>query len=95
MKPPLLAAFLVTLIFLGMQSCKPKNAGNAVTGDAAAKAYVAPGKYDEFYNFVIRWIQRPNECIWSCLPDVYCGSFLFFPSILKKDMDTVKKPNPC
>ena len=33
-------------------SCKPKNAGTAVSGDAAAKAYVAPGKYDEFYNFV-------------------------------------------
>jgi len=33
-------------------SCKPKNAGNAVSADAAAKAYVAPGKYDEFYNFV-------------------------------------------
>ena len=33
-------------------SCKPKNAGSAVTGDAAAKAYVAPGKYDEYYNFV-------------------------------------------
>jgi nitrous-oxide reductase len=35
-----------------MYSCKPKNAGNAVSGDAASKAYVAPGKYDEFYNFV-------------------------------------------
>ncbi len=33
-------------------SCKPNNAGNAVSGDAALKAYVAPGKYDEFYNFV-------------------------------------------
>lgn len=33
-------------------SCKPKNAGNAVSGDAAAKAYVAPGKYDTYYNFV-------------------------------------------
>lgn len=33
-------------------SCKPKNAGSAVSGDAAAKTYVAPGKYDEFYNFV-------------------------------------------
>ena len=33
-------------------SCKPKNAGSAVSGDAAAKAYVAPGKYDAFYNFV-------------------------------------------
>ena len=35
-----------------MYSCKPKNAGNASAADAAAKAYVAPGKYDEFYNFV-------------------------------------------
>lgn len=33
-------------------SCKPKNAGSAVSGDAAGKTYVAPGKYDEFYNFV-------------------------------------------
>ncbi|MBK8699699.1 MAG: Sec-dependent nitrous-oxide reductase [Saprospiraceae bacterium] len=35
-----------------LYSCKPKNAGTAVSGDAAAKTYVAPGKYDEFYNFV-------------------------------------------
>ena len=35
-----------------MYSCKPKNTSNAVSGNAAAKAYVAPGKYDEFYNFV-------------------------------------------
>lgn len=40
------------VLLLGMLSCKPKNAGNAVTADAAAKAYVAPGKYDEYYNFV-------------------------------------------
>lgn len=33
-------------------ACKPKNAGSAVSGDAAQKTYVAPGKYDEFYNFV-------------------------------------------
>ncbi len=39
-------------LFMGMQSCKPKNAGNAVSADAAAKSYVAPGKYDEYYNFV-------------------------------------------
>jgi nitrous-oxide reductase len=39
-------------LVIGMNACKPKNAGNAVTGDAAAKAYVAPGKYDEFYNFL-------------------------------------------
>ncbi len=33
-------------------SCKPKSADNAVSGDAAGKTYVAPGSYDEFYNFV-------------------------------------------
>lgn len=33
-------------------SCKPKGAESAVGGDAASKVYVAPGKYDEFYNFV-------------------------------------------
>lgn len=44
-----LAAFA---LIISMNSCKPKNAGSAVSGDAASKAYVAPGKYDEFYNFV-------------------------------------------
>jgi nitrous-oxide reductase len=39
-------------VLLSMQACKPKDAGTAVTAGAAAKAYVAPGKYDEFYNFV-------------------------------------------
>lgn len=46
---------LASLCLMGSifaESCKPKNAGSAVTGDAANKAYVAPGKYDEFYNFV-------------------------------------------
>jgi nitrous-oxide reductase len=37
---------------LGFNSCKPKNAASAVSGDAASKVYVAPGKYDQFYNFV-------------------------------------------
>lgn len=37
---------------LFMQGCKPKGTQSAVSGDAAAKVYVAPGKYDEFYNFV-------------------------------------------
>lgn len=48
--------FLVTgttlAIASALVSCKPKNAGSAVSGDAAQKAYVAPGKYDAFYNFV-------------------------------------------
>src|SRR5437868_14639125 len=35
-----------------LPACKPNNAATAVSGDAARKAYVAPGKYDEFYNFV-------------------------------------------
>ncbi|HMN32398.1 MAG TPA: Sec-dependent nitrous-oxide reductase [Chitinophagaceae bacterium] len=39
-----------SMLYLG--SCKPKGTGNAISGDAASKVYVAPGKYDEFYNFV-------------------------------------------
>ena len=35
-----------------LQSCKPKDTGNVVSGDAGVKTYVAPGKYDEIYNFV-------------------------------------------
>lgn len=35
-----------------VQSCRPKSVNQAISGDAATKAYVAPGKYDEFYNFV-------------------------------------------
>src|SRR6187549_3892037 len=45
----LAAITLVSVSFLG---CKPKSLSNAVGGDAAAKAYVAPGQYDKFYNFV-------------------------------------------
>ncbi|AND63353.1 nitrous oxide reductase [Flavobacterium covae] len=43
---------LLILVIGGVFSCKPKNSGDAVSGDAAQKTYVAPGKYDEFYNFV-------------------------------------------
>ena len=39
-----------SLAFLG--SCKPKGTETAVSGDAAEKVYVAPGKHDEMYNFV-------------------------------------------
>lgn len=47
----------ISLIFLAVlaiafTSCKPKNAGSAVQGNFASKAYVAPGQYDELYNFV-------------------------------------------
>ena len=43
---------VATLALAAMVSCKPKSTGEAVSGDAAQKAYVAPGKYDQFYNFV-------------------------------------------
>lgn len=42
----------LSTVAISYSSCKPKNAGSAVSGDAASKAYVAPGKYDEYYNFV-------------------------------------------
>ena len=44
-----ISLLMTSVIFL--QSCKPKGTSSAAGGDAA-KAYVAPGKYDEFYNFV-------------------------------------------
>jgi len=34
------------------QGCKPQAPADVTIGDAASKVYVAPGKYDEFYNFV-------------------------------------------
>jgi len=44
---------VIGLLLLGLCfGCKPKNAGNAVSGDAAQQVYVAPGSYDEYYNFV-------------------------------------------
>ncbi len=47
----LLAAALLAGILI-LKGCKPKNVSSAIGGDAAQKAYVAPGKYDEFYDFV-------------------------------------------
>lgn len=46
------ASLLAGYTVISLIACKPKNTSNAVSGDAAAKAYVAPGKFDEFYNFV-------------------------------------------
>lgn len=48
---------IIPLLFMSvgllcMQGCKPKGTQSAVSGDAAGKVYVAPGKYDEFYSFV-------------------------------------------
>jgi nitrous-oxide reductase len=39
-------------LLVSMNACKPKDAGSAISGDAAAKSYVAPGNYDEYYSFV-------------------------------------------
>ena len=33
-------------------NCKPQAPASVAMGDAASKVYVAPGKYDEFYNIV-------------------------------------------
>ena len=46
------AIFAIVLGSALFTSCKPTNSGDAVSGDAAQKDYVAPGKYDEFYNVV-------------------------------------------
>ncbi|MEP7263488.1 MAG: Sec-dependent nitrous-oxide reductase [Bacteroidota bacterium] len=43
---------LIAAAVILVQSCKPKSATQVVNADAAQKVYVAPGKYDEFYNFV-------------------------------------------
>jgi nitrous-oxide reductase len=52
-KNNIIKAFFAIIIASALfTSCKPKNSNDAVSGDAAQKAYVAPGKYDEFYNFV-------------------------------------------
>ena len=40
------------IIFTILWQCKTKSAATATSSDAAQKAYVAPGTYDEFYNFV-------------------------------------------
>ena len=47
-----LLPILSLIILLIVSSCKPKNTGDAVNADAASKAFVPPGQYDEFYNFV-------------------------------------------
>ena len=47
-----LGLFSAVLALTALNGCKPKDIGNAVSADAAAKAYVAPGKYDSYYNFV-------------------------------------------
>lgn len=50
-----MASFAIAAIVIIASGCKPKNmnmSSAAVGDDAASKVYVAPGTYDEFYNFV-------------------------------------------
>lgn len=51
-KIKLFSLFALGAVLISVSSCKPKNAGNTVSGDASGKAFVPPGQYDEFYNFV-------------------------------------------
>lgn len=51
----LLYFFSIVILIISiceLYSCKPKSSTSAFTSDAASKVYVAPGSYDEFYNFV-------------------------------------------
>ena len=48
----LIAGNILLAAILLFASCKPKNVQDVVSGDAAQKTYVPPGKYDEFYDFV-------------------------------------------
>lgn len=41
--------FIMISLFIG---CKPKNMSTTVSGDNGSKSFVAPGKYDSYYNFV-------------------------------------------
>lgn len=46
-----LVLMLASACLVSLQSCKPRTAQSAAIGDAS-KSFVAPGKYDEFYNIV-------------------------------------------
>ncbi len=49
-------------IAVSLQGCRPKDTSNAVSGDASKQAYVAPGKYDEVYNFVSGGFSGQMSC---------------------------------
>ncbi|WP_140938702.1 Sec-dependent nitrous-oxide reductase [Sphingobacterium lumbrici] len=54
MKPKQFLLCIIALLGVAtiFEGCKPKGTGSAVSAGAAEKSYVAPGQYDEFYNFV-------------------------------------------
>ncbi len=52
MKKLMFIPLAIIVFAIAISGCKSHNTQSAVSGDAASKVYVAPGKYDEFYNFV-------------------------------------------
>ena len=84
---------LVAVCLVSMQSCKPKTAQSAASGDAA-KSFVAPGKYDEFYNIVSGGFN--GQIAVYGIPSVVCFvSYLFFLNLPKVAMDLAKKQSQC
>jgi nitrous-oxide reductase len=45
-------AAILSIAAIALTGCKPQGPQAVTTGGAAEKVYVAPGKYDEFYNIV-------------------------------------------
>lgn len=52
MKNKVLLGMAGIITAFSIYSCKPKAPESMAMGDAASRVYVAPGKYDEFYNIV-------------------------------------------
>ncbi len=52
MKQIFIISLSITVLSSAFWGCKTRSTESAVSGDAAQKVYVAPGKYDEFYNIV-------------------------------------------
>ena len=52
MKTKILWGAAAICMAFSLINCKPQAPATVATGDAASKVYVAPGKYDEFYNIV-------------------------------------------
>ena len=84
---------LTSACLVSMQSCKPKTAQSAASGDAS-KSFVAPGKYDEFYNIVSGGFN--GQVAVYGIPSGRCFvSYRFFLNLPKVAMDLVKKQNQC
>lgn len=92
----LLIAAAIALPSLPLTSgCKPHNPVTAVEGDAAQKVYVAPGKYDEFYNIVSGGFNG-QVAVYGIPRSAPAASFRFSPSSRKTAGGFLaKRPNRC